>query len=44
MGTPTKLELDNGLQVIVVENHRMPAVSWNMTLDSLRFLKRTRPD
>ena len=32
IGTPTKLKLDNGLQVIVVENHRMPAVSWNMTL------------
>ena len=27
IGTPTKLKLNNGLQVIVAENHRMPAVS-----------------
>ena len=39
IGTPTKLKLDNGLQVIVVENHRMPAVSWNMTLDYPPFLE-----
>ena len=39
IGTPTKLKLDNGLQVIVVENHRMPAVSWSMTLDYPPFLE-----
>ncbi|MEC7476736.1 MAG: pitrilysin family protein [Bacteroidota bacterium] len=39
IGTPSKLKLDNGLQVIVVENHRMPAVSWNMTLDYPPFLE-----
>ena len=39
IGTPTKLKLDNGLQVIVVENHCMPAVSWNMTLDYPPFLE-----
>ena len=39
IGTPTELKLDNGLQVIVVENHRMPAVSWNMTLDYPPFLE-----
>ena len=39
IGTPTKLKLNNGLQVIVVENHRMPAVSWNMTLDYPPFLE-----
>ena len=39
IGTPTKLKLDNGLQVIVVENHRMPAVTWSMTLDYPPFLE-----
>ena len=39
IGTPTKLKLDNGLQVIVVENHRMPAVTWSMTLDYDPFLE-----
>lgn len=39
IGTPTKLELNNGLRVIVVENHRMPAVSWSMTLDFPPFLE-----
>ena len=39
IGTPTKLKLDNGLQVIVVENHRMPAVTWSMTLEFPPFLE-----
>ena len=39
IGTPTKLKLENGLQVIVVENHRMPAVTWSMTLDYPPFLE-----
>ena len=39
IGTPTKLKLANGLQVIVVENHRMPAVTWSMTLDYPPFLE-----
>ena len=39
IGTPTKLKLDNGLNVIVVENHRLPAVSWSMTLDYAPFLE-----
>ena len=42
IGTPTKLKLDNGLQVIVVENHSMPAVSWSMTLDYPPFLEGTK--
>ena len=42
IGTPTKLKLDNGLQVIVVENHRMPAVTWSMTLDYPPFLEGNR--
>ena len=39
IGTPTKLKLDNGLQVIVVENHSMPAVTWSMTLEFPPFLE-----
>ena len=39
IGTPTKLKLDNGMQVIVVENHRMPAVKWSMTLEFPPFLE-----
>lgn len=42
IGASTKLELENGLQVIVVENHRMPAVSWSMTLDYPPFLEGER--
>ena len=39
IGTPTKLKLGNGMQVIVVENHRMPAVTWSMTLEFPPFLE-----
>ena len=35
--TPINLKLDNGLQIIVVENHRTPSVTWNMTLEFLLF-------
>ena len=37
--TPINLKLDNGLQIIVVENHRTPSVSWNMTLEFPPFLE-----
>jgi zinc protease len=39
IGTPTKLKLDNGMNVIVVENHSTPAVYWSMTLDYPPFLE-----
>lgn len=33
LGTYDLSTLDNGLTLIVVENHRLPLVSWNLTLD-----------
>ncbi|MEY3011169.1 MAG: hypothetical protein RLZZ314_1811 [Bacteroidota bacterium] len=39
IGTSTQLELSNGLKVIVVENHKTPSVSWNLTLDFPPFLE-----
>lgn len=33
IGSYTLDTLDNGLQVIVVENHRLPRISWNLTLN-----------
>ena len=39
IGSSTQLKLDNGLTVIVVENHRTPSVYWNLTLDFPPFLE-----
>ncbi|NJN24834.1 MAG: insulinase family protein [Cyclobacteriaceae bacterium] len=33
IGTPTTFELDNGLKVIVVENNKLPRVTFNLVLD-----------
>jgi len=33
IGTYDLVELENGLTLILVENHRLPIVSWNLTLD-----------
>jgi len=33
LGEYTKFELKNGLKVIVVENHKLPVVSYSLTLD-----------
>lgn len=33
LGTYDLSTLDNGLTLIVVENHRLPLISWNLTLD-----------
>ena len=33
LGTYDQTTLENGLTLIVVENHRLPVVSWNLTLD-----------
>lgn len=33
IGTPASFELKNGLQVIVVENHKLPRVAFNLILD-----------
>ncbi|MGB3776665.1 MAG: pitrilysin family protein [Leeuwenhoekiella sp.] len=34
LGTPETFSLDNGLQVIVVENHKLPRVAYNLSLDN----------
>jgi predicted Zn-dependent peptidase len=34
LGKPTTFTLDNGLKVLVVENHKLPRVSVNLTLDN----------
>ena len=39
LGESTQFTLSNGLKVIVVENHKSPAVSWNLTLDYPPFLE-----
>jgi len=34
IGESTTMKLDNGLQVIIVENHKVPRVSWQLSLDT----------
>ncbi len=34
IGKPQTFQLENGLKVIVVENHKLPRVSFNLTIDS----------
>ena len=33
LGESTMLKLANGIQLIVVENHRLPKVSWTLSLE-----------
>ena len=33
VGKPTTFTLKNGLKVLVVENHKLPRVSYNLTID-----------
>lgn len=34
LGTPQSFSLQNGLQVLVVENHKLPRVSFSLTIDN----------
>ena len=34
IGKPVTFELKNGLKVMVVENHKLPRVSFSLTLDN----------
>ncbi len=34
LGVPDEFELKNGLKVLVVENHKLPRVSFNLTIDN----------
>ena len=37
IGKPQTFELKNGLKVMVVENHKLPRVSYNLTLDNAPY-------
>jgi zinc protease len=37
IGKPKRFELPNGLKVLVVENHKLPRVTFNLTLDNMPF-------
>lgn len=39
LGAPSSFELDNGLKVIVVENHKLPRVSYTLTIDNPPFIE-----
>ncbi|MBC7605611.1 MAG: insulinase family protein [Burkholderiales bacterium] len=39
IGKPQSFELQNGLKVMVVENHKLPRVSYNLTLDNTPYLE-----
>lgn len=34
LGTPKEFTLDNGIKVLVVENHKLPRVSFSLTIDN----------
>ncbi len=36
---PTTFTLKNGLKVLVVENHKLPRVSYNLTLDNMPYVE-----
>ncbi|MBC9794668.1 insulinase family protein [Sinomicrobium weinanense] len=37
LGVPSTFELDNGLKVIVMENHKLPRISYTLTIDNPPF-------
>ncbi|SFW27961.1 Predicted Zn-dependent peptidase [Sinomicrobium oceani] len=37
LGTPQTFDMNNGLKVIVVENHKLPRVSYTLTIDNPLF-------
>ncbi|RNL81916.1 insulinase family protein [Sinomicrobium pectinilyticum] len=42
LGTPNTFELENGLKVIVVENHKLPRVSYTLAIDNPPFTEGTK--
>lgn len=42
LGTPQTFTLRNGLKVLVVENHKLPRVSFNLTIDNPPILERNK--
>ena len=43
LGESTVSTLENGLKVIVVENHRLPQVSWSITFEPVSYTHLTLP-
>jgi zinc protease len=39
LGESTVSTLSNGLKVIVVENHRLPKISWSLTLEHTPYFE-----
>jgi predicted Zn-dependent peptidase len=39
LGKPVKFTLDNGLKVIMVENHKLPRISENLTIDNKPYFE-----
>lgn len=39
IGKPKTFELPNGLKVLVVENHKLPRVSYTLTLDNMPYVE-----
>ena len=44
IGTSHQFTLANGLKVIVVENHKLPQISYQLTIDRDEMLERKSPD
>jgi zinc protease len=42
IGKPKSFELQNGLKVMVVENHKLPRVSYTLTMDNVPYLEKDK--
>lgn len=42
IGKPQSFELQNGLKVMVVENHKLPRVSYTLTIDNVPYLEKDK--
>lgn len=42
IGKPVTFQLENGLKVMVVENHKLPRVSFNLTIDNAPYAEGTK--
>lgn len=42
IGKPQSFQLQNGLKVMVVENHKLPRVSYTLTIDNVPYLEKDK--
>ena len=42
IGKPQSFQLQNGLKVMVVENHKLPRVSYTLTIDNVPYLEKNK--